>query len=285
MRYARFHLVVLALLGGLSLPTLANAQTPATRPGDARILILPFTPLNPEQSQAWLGRSIQQSLLADLTAAAPGRLLSADTVATDMASAADLGRKAGAAYVVQGSFITLPTAAGEGLRMMGEVIEVDGAKAVTSFKATGLYTEIFRLEDQMASQIRFRMSATGVLPSPVLSVPAPRSSADVEPPLPQVNEYEQAYGMPQTYGDAQSYYNYYYANPYSSAGYGYGVGLGWPFLFSGAYYAHGSNFSGFDHDRFGVRSNRHEGSSHSGGGASHSSGAARSSGGAHGGHR
>jgi TolB-like protein len=281
-------LMVLALLGSLAHVNSASGQTPTTRPSEAKLLVLPFAPLNPSQNQEWLGRSIQQSILADLTAAAPGRLLSADVVSPDMHAAADLGRKAGANFVVQGSFITLPTAAGEGLRIMGEVVEVEGGHAVTSFKATGLYSEIFRLEDQVANQIRLRMSATGVLSSPLPPAPALNPalppSPEAQAPLPQVNEYYQAYATPQSYGDPQAYYNYYYANPYTAGGYGYGygtgLGFGGSFLFSGAYYAHGSNFSGFDRDRFGVHSNHHEGMSHSGGSTAHGS-----TGGGHAGHR
>ena len=61
-----------------SSPFRIPAQAQATRPAEARIVILPFTALNPTQNQGWLGRSIQQSILADLTVVAPGRLLSAD---------------------------------------------------------------------------------------------------------------------------------------------------------------------------------------------------------------
>src|SRR5579859_3935397 len=159
MRYAS-HLI--GVLAALALASSVVAQT--TQPSDARIVVLPFSALNPSQEQAWLGRSIQQSVLADLTAAAPGRITSADNEVTDMSAAAAIGRQAGAKFVVHGSFTTLSTSAGQILRIMGEVVDASSARPVAGFKATGLYSEIFRLEDQVVSQIRMHMP--GVLPSP-----------------------------------------------------------------------------------------------------------------------
>jgi len=184
------------------------------------MVVLPFTALNPSQEQAWLGRSIQQSVLADLTTAAPGRLMSSDVEVTDMSAAAEIGRHAGANYVVHGSFTTLTTSAGQGLRIMGEVIDSANGRPVAAFKATGLYSEIFRLEDQVAAQIRQHMH--GVLPPPVISVGTTRpvengqvpegAQADAaSQPMPQVNEYYATYGTPQTYVPADAYYNYNYA--------------------------------------------------------------------------
>jgi TolB-like protein len=247
-------------------------------------VVLPFTALNPSQSQAWLGRSIQQSLLADLTVTAPGRLTSADTEVGDMAAAADVGRKAGARYVVHGSFTTLPTSVGEGLRIMGEVVDCATARPVASFKATGLQSEIFRLEDQVAAQIRIRMP--GVLPSPVPppSVPgAAQSESSPPPPLPEVNEYYQTYAAPQAYVPPQAYYNYYYASPDYGYGYpyGYGIGIGTGFFF-GSFYDHGSRFGGFDHNGSGGGHDHFGGHAGSGGGT-HVNGGVYNGG--HGGHR
>jgi TolB-like protein len=245
MRYVSLLAVV---LGVLVFATASGAQT--TRPAEAKIVVLPFTALNPNQEQAWLGRSIQQSVLADLTAAAPGRVTSADVEVTDMSAAAEIGKHTGALYVVHGSFTTLPTSAGvQGLRIMGEVVESASARPVASFKATGLYSEIFRLEDQVASQIRQRMP--GVLPSPVPPQNAPEV-AQSEPaqsqPLPQVNEYYSTYSTPQTYVPSDAYYNYYYATPYYSPYY-YGYGYGYPYGYFGLGWGT-AFFFGSSHDHF-----------------------------------
>ena len=261
MRYAS---QLIGVLAALALASYVGAQ--ATVPSDAKIVVLPFTALNPSQEQAWLGRSIQQSVLADLTAAAPGRVVSADTEVTDMTAAAEIGKHANAAYVVHGSFTTLATSGGQGMRIMGEVVDSGSGRAVASFKATGMYSEIFRLEDQVASQIRQHMP--GVLPPPVLvqNGPAPQSPPMVtqsEPatqsqqPLPQVNEYYSTYTVPQTTVPADAYYNYNYSTPYYAPyypyyygyGYPYGyVGLGWgTAFFFGSTYGHNH----YDHGYYG----------------------------------
>ena len=302
MRYAPGTAAVLGLGMMLVAAGTARAQAPATRPAETRILVLPFTGLNAAQDQAWLGRSIQQSLLADLTTAAPGRLMSEDAEVKDAAAAVDAGRRAGAAYVVQGSFTTIPAEGGTQMRLLGQVIAVDGGRPVTAFKATGLYNDIFRLEDQVANQIRTRLASAGVLgsagPAVATLTAPPRVEEEVVAP-PPVNLYYQEYGAaPQAYaaGADQAYYNYYYANPYPAyGGYGYvgsgaGIGLGTS-LFFGSFYPHGSKFGGFDHDRFGVHHGHGEvhpsGGSHgSGGGSAGGTVGATSGGGrAAGGHR
>src|SRR5437588_8965831 len=46
-----------------------------------KILILPFSPVNPNDARPWIGRSIQDSLIADLTVSAPSRVLTSNEVA------------------------------------------------------------------------------------------------------------------------------------------------------------------------------------------------------------
>ena len=85
-----------------------------------------------------------------------------------------------------------------------------------------------------------------MLSSPVAPVSVPsttQSESDAPPPLPQVNEYYQAYAMPQPYVDPQAYYNYNYANPYYG-GYGYGYGPGYGYgLYLGTGYFFGSYYA------------------------------------------
>src|SRR5438045_240255 len=78
--------------------------TPSWRPGDDRpdrVLVLPFAPVGP--TEAWRGRSVQQSLVADLTAAAPARVGAADAPASDAAAAMTVAKQAGVRYVVFGA--------------------------------------------------------------------------------------------------------------------------------------------------------------------------------------
>src|SRR4051794_12000889 len=108
------------LVGLAALPGVALAQkdgsvliTPSSRAGDDhpdRVLVLQFSPVGP--TDAWRGRSVQQSLVADLTAAAPARVGTADMPAADAAAASALAKQAGARYVVFGAV----TSAGAELR-------------------------------------------------------------------------------------------------------------------------------------------------------------------------
>src|SRR3954451_8836951 len=110
-----------------ALPTGAFAQkdgsvviTPSTRAGDDhpdRLLVLPFGPVGP--TEAWRGRSVQQSLVADLTAAAPARVGAADAPASDAAAAVAVAKQAGVRYVVFGAV----TAAGSDLRYTGQIVD------------------------------------------------------------------------------------------------------------------------------------------------------------------
>lgn len=121
---------------------------PAVRPVD-KILVLPFAPLNPADPQVWVGKSVQQSLVADLLVGAPGRIISADEPAADPEKAIALAHKAGAGYVVTGNFVTSNNV----LRVTGQIIDVQGGQPVSGLMVTGVPDEIFRMEDGLAMQI------------------------------------------------------------------------------------------------------------------------------------
>src|SRR4051812_42937538 len=99
-----FILVCCAALPGAALAQKGGGVviTPSTRASSDdrpdRVLVLPFSPVG--QAEAWRGRSVQQSLLADLTAAAPARVGASDAPASDAAAAAAVAKQAGVRYVV-----------------------------------------------------------------------------------------------------------------------------------------------------------------------------------------
>jgi len=72
-----------------------------------KILILPFQATNPNDPAAWLGKSIQESMAADLTVAAPDRVIVADQAAPSLDAAIAMGKQRGARYVVAGGFTTI----------------------------------------------------------------------------------------------------------------------------------------------------------------------------------
>ena len=256
-----FRAIVTSLLGVTffsmgAAPAVAEAE-PGDGPAD-KILVLPFNALNPSEYQAWLGRSIQQSLLADLTAVAPGRVSAPDIDVRDANAALDAGRKNGARYVVFGNFTTVD----HDLRLTGQVLDVSTAKPVTALKATGDVHDVLRLEDQVAAEIRQPLAlGPAQPPTPVANGPYPEpATGPAQPAMP--NDYYSTYVNP---ANTTYYNNYYYDNPYGYSGYDYGWGYPWygwyglgfgfassPFFFHHHFHDrdfHDHNF----HDRNGIR--------------------------------
>ena len=184
---------------------------PATQPAQeqGKILILPFVAVNKNDSQPWLGRSVQQSLAADLTMAAPERATTSDTEATDNDSAVAAGRKADAAYVVTGTFTTV----GQDLRLTGQVLDVATGRALGGLKATGTINDIFPLEDALARQIKVRLglarspSRPGASEQPIDAGAMAPLRAEQAPPA---DQYYQTYATPPS---TDYTYNYYYTTP------------------------------------------------------------------------
>lgn len=130
-----------------------TAAVPTTQPssGDsAAVLVLPFTAPAAAQYE-WIGRGVQQDLLADLTphvrgaVAAPGDA----SPASDAPPALQAARTRGASIVVFGS----AQAIGDQLRLTGQVVDVASGKPLAGLKATGTIETVFRLEDALAAQV------------------------------------------------------------------------------------------------------------------------------------
>ena len=278
MRYALRAPAVccLALAFVLSaLVPIAKAETPATQPAseNGKILVLPFNAFNTSPNQQWLGRSIQQSLAADLTTVAPGRVAMIETSAPDTNAALDLGRKENGQYVIYGSFVT----SGSDMRMTGEVLDVQAGRPIAGLKATGRSMDIFRLEDLLAMQARQRLGLGPAFAQNPMPGNAPAPEGDYGPlsvqQAPATDQYAQAYEQPPV---VQNYYDtYYYGNPYAYDGLGYGYG--WPFWGGvvitspgfGRFHGHGGfrNHGGFSHGGFGHTGGfSHGGFGHVGGG-------------------
>ena len=224
---------------------LVKGAEPATTE-DNKVLVLPFHALNSSEYQQWLGRSIQQSLAADLVSAAPGRVISSDAEAKDAAAATDIGKKEGARYVIFGSFATVD----QTLRVTGEMVDVSSGKTVTGLKATGSVRDVFRLEDQLAGEVRQPLGlAPAAQPMPQV-IYGPVTTPQSAP----TDEYYQAYGQQQPsyyYSQPANYYYNYYGSPYDY-GYGpyYGWGWGWPFWWGGAIFISSGSDHHHHHDDF-----------------------------------
>ncbi|HSU68531.1 MAG TPA: hypothetical protein VLJ39_16745 [Tepidisphaeraceae bacterium] len=222
----------------LSAATTSPAQAAPAAP-EGRIEVLPFTSLNPSESQPWLGKSIQQSVLADLIVIAPARVISSDIEAKDTGAALDAARKEGARYVVTGSFAT----AGQNVRVTGQVLDVNTGKPVTAMKVTGSTNNVFSLEDELAAQVRRRLelnpAAAAQTSGPSQEVP---DMAPLRVQAQPIDPYVQAYATPPAPSQIEN--NYYYSNPYNGYG-GYGGYL--------PYY--GGWFGGWGGSSFGINVN------------------------------
>lgn len=172
-----------------------------------------------------MGRSVEQSVLADLTVSAPGRVMDVETSAPDAAAALDAAQKNGARYVVFGSYATI----GNDVRVTGQILDVTSGKSVSAIKATGPSNQLFPLEDELAAQIRNRL-ALNPTPGPGDQNPA-EVQAQMAPLTVQpepANPYLQAYGnVAAPAGEPQTDYNYYYGQPYNFPYFYGGWGWGW----------------------------------------------------------
>ncbi len=218
----------LAAAAVTALPLAAQADDPAPPPAQAaqqappvattgNILILPFTPVNPNDARPWIGRSIQDSLIADLTVSAPSRVLTSNDVANGDEQAVALGRRLGAHYVVVGSFVS----SDPDLRITGKVIDVETAQPIGGLKVTGAPDQIFHLEDGIAMQVKSRL-----MPD-VLAAQQRMAGQNAPPTQPAEGQYTgvqngaplSSYYSTYTYPAPSSYYDQYY---YTSPAYYYG---------------------------------------------------------------
>lgn len=236
---------LVAAVGSFCIPSSAWAADVATASG--KLLVLPFNAMNQNEYQPWLGRSIQQSLVADLLAAAPGRVLSSETPAADDAAALDVGRKLGAQYVVRGDFASV----GGDVRITGQVLDVTSGKPVTAIKATGPSSNVFAMEDDLTAQVRRRLSLTARSSGAVARVDTtvPPMQALQAPPQPPVDPYAQTYVAPtQSNPPAQIEYNYYYADPTPDYFPAPALGWLWPSCGYGVTYVLPGDFHHYHHN-------------------------------------
>ena len=250
----------------------ANTAAVAPVPADARIAVLPFTPNNPQAGNEWIGKSIQQSLSADLLKAAPGRVRTADTAANTSADAAAAGRQLGADYVVFGTY----TSADASLRIIGQVVDCSTGNAVTALKVTGKLGDVFVLEDNLSRQASTALLSQTAAPAgpdyTVREVPddntfsqtyyppngaatPPQSSTGYAYPPPSTadQQYQQTYvTQPSSVYYSYPVYSYpYYSYPYYAYPYSYGypsiyLGFGYyggRYCYGGRYYC-GSGYYG-----------------------------------------
>ena len=178
-----------------------------------RILVLPFQPVNPGETNIWVGKSVQESLVADLSTLAPDRITTLNQFADSVEAAINLGRQSGARYVIAGGFVT----ADREVRITGQVLDVQTGQPVTGLKVTGDPGQIFRLEDTLAMQVKGRLFSdqpqTASAPIPQVTVPQPQPDVRVPQPVTETTSVRNEYISDTVSQPAQTYYSSYATTP------------------------------------------------------------------------
>jgi TolB-like protein len=155
-------------------PTSQPVAAPAF-PANPVILVLPIA-APPQGGRDWIGRSIQQDLVADLTQVSRARVIAPASAppAADEQSALAAARDAGAGFVIYGQ----SQASGNQMRVTGQLLEVPTGKPLAALKATAPVEDLFPLEDSLAAQ------AAHALPAPLLLRPPSNATANTagQPP-------------------------------------------------------------------------------------------------------
>lgn len=200
MRHTRLTLALAAaaaIAAGATVPSVAFAASvePASPPVAAeparapmKLLILPFASVTNADRDAWIGRAISEALTSDLSI---DRALSVSTdknhTVDNVNDAIAAAKQVGAQAVVYGTFQNV----GENVRMTGQIVDVETAKAISGITATGPLQELFTLQDSLVHQIELRLGRPG-LPAPPPQPTPPDSPLPVQDP----NDGNEIFGVP-----------------------------------------------------------------------------------------
>ena len=163
----------------------ANAGQPlAVAPADhakvIRVAVVPFRPLRADAATDWIGEGIEQALLAELAKLKNVELRDVPNV-TQLDTAATLAAaKASAAEVVV--LGTFQTTADE-VRATGRVMLVSGRQVAVISSRAGL-KEVFRLQDDLARQVREAILGQAPTATPETAPPLGNPSQTTDPAQP-----------------------------------------------------------------------------------------------------
>jgi TolB-like protein len=264
-----------------------------------RVVVFPFAPTGSVGAYDWIGRGIQQSLVADLSRSGTAQVVFPTTQpAGERVNRMQMAAEAGANAVVVGTYQVND---GE-VRVTGEVFDVGSGRNLGGIKATGPVNDLFKLEDELNEQLErvlpssYAAASEGdgrlTPPAPAVDSPAAQAplSAGVSPATSQPASVR-IIAPPQATPIPDITYNYYNAAPpvtspppdyvyedpyydpdYYDAPYYYGA---WPFygyvgvgVYGPGFY-HGYGYRGYGYHGYGPRGVERPffGIPHNGGGA------------------
>jgi TolB-like protein len=145
----------------------ATAALGASARADDRILIIPFSAINVPANQLWVAQATQESLIADL-GQVKGLIpiaFSGQVIVEDNATAARLARSNDATLAIRGSAQVV----GGNIRLTAQLIDAQSGNTLRTALVTGATADLFKLEDDLAAQIRGTSAAAT---NAVTAVPA-----------------------------------------------------------------------------------------------------------------
>jgi len=262
----------------LSVPGFTNI-TAAADPGLGRggkVIVIPFSTLNVPADQQWIGKGLQESLIADLGRDYAPVAFSGQTIVEDNATAARVAREAGVPYAVRGVAQEIN---GE-IRLTAQMIDAKTGDTLSTANVTGQLNNLLRLEDEVGAQLRGVTAPTALTAplAPTPPLPPATTSRQITtytmPSPPATYQQPTTYQQPQTYPpppfndislSAQNYnsyypgYSYYPADTYYPADYGAYYAPYYPVYYPPFYSAFGSVFIGFGGRHFGFHDGFHRG--------------------------
>ena len=168
-------------------PVRAAQAAPAAVAEDS-VAIIGFSNISGIAEDDWIGMGIAETLAAELERAGDLSVVRREAVsgamenvssATDIARATELaaGRLVGAQWVISGAYQRV----GDRIRMTARVVEVATATVVHTAIVDGTVTDLFALQDRLATDLRQRLTREGSTATPAVtaraSEPAPVDAA------------------------------------------------------------------------------------------------------------
>lgn len=239
---------------------------------NAVILVLPIASPG-SGNYEWVGRGIQQDLVADLSQMTHARVVADPSAraATDERQALDAARQINAAFVLYGQ----SQISNNQMRVTGELMDTATGRPLAALKATAPVDQLFPLEDSLAAQAAQALPPPPGMPRPTPQAPQTQpaltsSQYDSDEPLPVATPnaqdaaaressapppvdppadssspyYSYTQAVPPTYYTYNTYYTPYYWGypyyPYYSPWWGgVGVGIGFGYYGGWNHYYHG----------------------------------------------
>jgi TolB-like protein len=179
--------------------------------GDDRVLVIPFNVLNVPASQQWIGKGVEESLVAQLgrSGGMTPVAFTGPVIVEDNATAARLARSANAPLALRGTAQVV----GESVRLTAQLIDSKSGETVRTALVTGGTADLLQLEDDLAGQLRGTPATVATQPpaappvAPVVVPAAPPQVIIISQPQPVYYPiYPYAYSYPYNYSYPLGYY-------------------------------------------------------------------------------